>query len=235
MIEILRDSIWQFIGAVIAFIGVLAAVIFYLLQRSRKSLAYQVISSTKILTVNEEYQGKLEIVYEGTPVQNATLCVLKLVNDGNVPIASADYEQPLSLGFGSACNILSAEIIETSPKTLKPLLRVEATRFYLEPLLLNKKDSLTVKLLIAQYNDIIEPEARIIGIREVTQARERNYVLGLIPFVVGIALILIVSDFDLLTTIVFTLMLVLTTAIVVSGAEVITRLNRRLRKVPQNS
>jgi hypothetical protein len=97
MIEFLRDSIWQFICG-IGGIGV--AVLIYFLQRRKKSLPYQVLAATPLLTVNEELKGKIQVTFEGTPVQNVHLVLLKILNNGNVPIASSDFELPLSFSFG---------------------------------------------------------------------------------------------------------------------------------------
>lgn len=174
MIDYLRDPIWQFVGALLTLATIAAAVLIFRAQRNKKSLSYKVISDTKLLTVDEEIAGEVEIVYGGTPVKNVNLCLLKIVNDGNVPVASADYERPLSFRFGDTCQILSAKIVNQSPQNLQPQSRYDATRFYLEPLLLNRKDSLTVKLLIAQYDSIVEPDARIIGIREVQKVKDRS-------------------------------------------------------------
>ena len=173
MIDYLRDPIWQFVGALLTLATIAAAVLIFRAQRNKKSLSYKVISDTRVLTVDEEIAGEVEIIYGGMPVRNVNLCLLKIVNDGNVPVASADYERPLSFRFGDTCQILSAKIVNQSPQNLQPQSRYDATRFYLEPLLLNKKDSLTVKLLIAQYDSIVEPDARIIGVREVRKLKDR--------------------------------------------------------------
>lgn len=51
MPEILRDPVWQFIGAIFALAAIVIVVIIYWMQRQRKSLSYEIISCTPLLSV----------------------------------------------------------------------------------------------------------------------------------------------------------------------------------------
>jgi len=133
-----------------------------------------VLAATPLLTVNEELKGKIQVTFEGTPVQNVHLVLLKILNNGNVPIASSDFELPLSFSFGEKSRILSAQVTDTKPKSLKPILEVEPQQIMLQPTLLNSGDTITVKLLFAQYGNTIEPDGRVIGVKEITRAADVN-------------------------------------------------------------
>jgi hypothetical protein len=166
-LDLLRDPIWQFIGAILGIIAIVVSVYLFLLQRNRKSLAYKIETETALLTVTDELRGKLQIIYEGVPVQNVHLIILKIISDGNLPIASNDFEKPLNFSFGDEAVVLGAEIIKTNPITLKPKLNIMEGKISLEPTLLNSKDTLTIKVIISQFGGVITPDARIVGVSNI--------------------------------------------------------------------
>ena len=107
MVELLRDPLWQFVGAIFGLVAIGIAILIFWLQRTRKSLGYEVISNTSLLTIKEELEGKLQILYEKESVNNVQLIVIKLINTGNLPIASNDYELPLRLIFNIGLSQIS--------------------------------------------------------------------------------------------------------------------------------
>ncbi len=135
----------------------------------RKSLSYKILTETKLLSVNEAIQGRLQIVYEGVAIQNIHLLKLEILNDGNVPITPTDFVEPLN--FETDGKILSAEIIETAPNTFAPKLNVGEHSILIEPTLFNSKDSLSIKLFVDRYKKL-DAKARIVGVREVKRIEE---------------------------------------------------------------
>ena len=172
--DFLRDPIWQFIGAFLALIALFVSIYLFILQRRKKTLAYEILSETELLTMKEGFEGKVQILFEGQNVENVHLLVLKVINNGNIPIASSDFENALTFIFGKDGNILSAEIIDTSPKTLKPTFTANQNKLILNPTLLNSGDIITFKLLLTQYDGEIEVDTRIIGVSEVKKATEQR-------------------------------------------------------------
>lgn len=186
MIDILRDPIWQFIGAFLALIAIGMSIYLFILQKNKKALSYRIITETALLTVNEEIKGKLKIVYENVPVQDVHLLVMKIENSGNVPITSSDFEEPLTFSFGETTQILSAETTDVVPRTLKPIISIkDSNKIILEPTLLNGKDNFVVKLLLAQYNKYILPEARIIGVGEIRKSVDISRQVTIFAGVIG--------------------------------------------------
>ena len=61
MWELLRDPMWDGIGAAIGLVGVVAAivlgVVLYRLQRRRKELGYRVLSKTRVVSVEAAAKG----------------------------------------------------------------------------------------------------------------------------------------------------------------------------------
>ena len=74
MLNLIRDPLWQFVGALLALAAIAVSVFLYRLQAGRKSLAYHVISDTPLFRVDEDIRGKLQIVYEGTLLFRMLIC-----------------------------------------------------------------------------------------------------------------------------------------------------------------
>lgn len=118
MMEFIRDPLWQFVGAVLALAAIIISILLFLAQRKRKSLAYEVVSQTALLSVAEELEGKLKILYQRKPVREVHLLILRLSNNGNTPILASDFVREVSIGFSNSTRILSAEVSETNPDNL---------------------------------------------------------------------------------------------------------------------
>lgn len=175
MPDFLRDPVWQFVGVVLA---LAASVVLFLLQRRRKALSYEVVSRTSLMSVKEEVKGRVQILFDGTPVSDAHMMIMRVTNAGNVPIVPSDYLRPVKFGFGEMVQILSAEVMETSPHNIEASVEVDTGAVILTPVLLNGGDSITLKILLAQYEGKIDVDGRIVGVKHVQTARE-----NLLPYV----------------------------------------------------
>ena len=93
------------------------------------------------------------------------------------------FVEPVSISFNPGVKILSAEIIETNPANLKPNLKLSENKIIHEPLLLNEKDSLTIKALLTGFKDNakILPNARIAGVREIKVLESKKNYRNWIP------------------------------------------------------
>jgi hypothetical protein len=191
MTEFLRDPIWQFIGAALGFIAIVISVIIFFMQRRKKSLVYEIATNTSLLTLTDEIRGKVQILFEGLPVQNVHLVILHILNDGNIAITSSDYEVPLTFQFGEKTQILSAEIIRTTPDTLKPEFSLMKNSIEFHPTLLNSGDTILFKVLLAHYEGNVTVNARIMGVAEVKQVSisvDRLNKISALGFLLGIVL-----------------------------------------------
>jgi hypothetical protein len=172
MMGLFRDPVWQFIGAVLAAIAIGIAILIYFRQRRRKRLGYQILANTPVLTVDEQIRGKIKVSYEDIPVRNLQLLLLKFSNTGNVPIATADFERPLSISFGSEAKILSSEVIASRPSDLSPSISATGDGIALAPLLLNPNDYFTIKALVSERQGGVSITARIIGVERVVYLKD---------------------------------------------------------------
>lgn len=64
----------------------------YFKQRQRKNISFEVLSNSSLLSVQDEIKKDVQILYKGKLVQQVNLILLRLVNSGNVPILSVDFE-----------------------------------------------------------------------------------------------------------------------------------------------
>lgn len=207
MSEFLRDPMWQFVAVLLALTAILVSIFVYLKQRMRKSLSYEILSLNPLLSVENEIKSDLQILYKGKTVEQVHLIVLKFINTGNMPILSKDYEHPVSLSFGEEAKVLTTEITEKNPDSLRPSASIEEKEIVLKPILLNPKDSVTLKMLVTKFSKVAV-DGRIAGVREIkeTEKKALRYsvliVCGfameimsffLIPYSIFIATIFIVS------------------------------------------
>jgi hypothetical protein len=58
--DLLRDGIWQFFGAVLGLIAIIVSVIIYLRQRGRKQISCEVVSKSTIVRISDEVKTKLQ-------------------------------------------------------------------------------------------------------------------------------------------------------------------------------
>ncbi len=174
MLELLRDPAWQFVGALIAFVALAATFLVYWLQRQRKAISYEVVSRNQLLTVREELEGRLQVLYEGQPARDICLLLLKLVNTGNVAVTTADYERPVSFSTGPSSKILSAVVTEVEPENLSVDIVIEDSRVTVKPVLLNSKDSITFKLLVSDFSGSVVADGRVVGVKTVAQRGETS-------------------------------------------------------------
>ena len=199
----IRDSAWQaigvIIGAIIGLVGIIVAIYTYVKQTKKKSLSYQIIESTPLLTVNSEIKNKLKFLYENREVDDIHLLILEIKNDGNIPIESRDFEPqfPLTFSFGEQAKILSADIIETTPKDLDPKIErfeAEPHKIVISPLLLNDGDRFRIKLLLTQFLPTadIKLSTRISGVKGVKKVdNNSSNIVNIMDIIVGISISLI--------------------------------------------
>lgn len=195
--DFMRDPLWQFVGAILAVLAIIISIAIFLFQRRNKTLTYEIISRTAVLSASEEIAGKLQILFQGEAVRKVHLLVLKLANTGNVPVISSDYEREINFIFSDCEKILSAEISETNPAKLIAELIVKDKNIVLKPLLLNPGDSITLKALISGFESNIEVEGRVVGVKTIGKRTESSgwsftiMIAGLLLFSLGLIFSLI--------------------------------------------
>jgi len=66
--------------------------------------------------------------------------------------------------------ILTAEITEKEPASIEAEITFASKHLEISPVLLNAKESLTIKVLVCDYCDKLQIDERIVGVKEIRQA-----------------------------------------------------------------
>lgn len=157
---------WLGIGAsALTLVGVAVSVYFGRRQRNRKVLAYQV-SSARVVSVRDVAADKITILYDEHPVGDVRLLTLQVKCAGDVPIASADFERPLTLLLGDNAQVLKSEVVKTAPEDLNPQHAIHGSTLEIQPLLLNPGDSLEMTALVSDLDNADHLDGRIVGINK---------------------------------------------------------------------
>lgn len=168
---------WQLLVSVAGvIIGILAIVVSIRLarsQRPRRQLSYMT-SIIPLVAVRKEVKGRLRIFFDDKPVSNADMVILTLINSGNQPITPQDFVSPVTISFGSQAEILSCDITETVPEDLGALVDVAPKSIVLKPLLLNSEDTVTMKILLTQYEGEPAVRGRVLGIKDIQPTQQHS-------------------------------------------------------------
>jgi hypothetical protein len=110
----------------------------------------------------------ISVHHNGKVVGEPRLIVLRIANTGNVPIETADFEQPLSIRF-LYCQVLSAEVTGGRPDDLATPLHLDGHMLTLDPCLLNPTDLIEVQCLLDGSLENLQVECRVVGVQSVNQ------------------------------------------------------------------
>jgi hypothetical protein len=168
--EILRDPIWQFIGAVLALIAVVISIYVYVKQRGTKHILCEVVSNSSVVDISKAIKPDIQIFYKGKLTSDLRLIIIKLQNTGTLPISSKDYEESIQIYLGEDADILDVELVEFSPKSLTPQFTNNVNTLTLKPLLLNPRDMFVLKVIARKASETIEVKARVLGVSDITKS-----------------------------------------------------------------
>lgn len=155
-------------------ISVAVAITLFLLNRKRKSLIYEILSMTRLLSVREEMANRVRVLVDDVPVRDVGLVQIKITNSGTELIRASDFVRPISFVVENGVRIIEAEVSDKRPGTIDAEIQKEDQRVTLLPTLFNSKDSLVLKLLIANFDGVISADARIEGVELKPRPNLRN-------------------------------------------------------------
>lgn len=166
---------------VMGFLAIAATFYWNYKNKKIKSFCFEILTNEPILTSAEEVSGKIKLYYEESQdskiqIRDGLLLIIKFINNGDTPIKSDDFDVPISISFSPDADILSAEIIRTKPEGLKPELDVFKNQIILKPLLLNQKDTITVKMVLMKFRkgSSININGRIVDIPEIKAVEQKK-------------------------------------------------------------
>lgn len=153
--EFFRDQIWQFLGAMITLILFIVGIFLARREKEIKELTPILLANTPLISVREEdaLKGRLVITFDGQAIQEPDIytLLLEFVNTGNKPIGADDFSAPIRIEFGDKVEVLTASVESTQPEKFDATAQPkpdDTTKVLLDPVLLNQKQSVIVKVLV---------------------------------------------------------------------------------------
>ncbi|MBI5959066.1 MAG: hypothetical protein HY866_10050 [Chloroflexi bacterium] len=184
--------------SVLAVLGIIVAVIFGVITvvlsyraLQRKGLAYE-DSATPLFQIGTEAKDRIQVLFDGKPVKKVHAVVIRVSNTGNIAIRKNDFEVPLCFRFGDAANVIDVKVQDKKPENLPVILagsdNPSLSFVEIQSLLLNKKDTFTIKCLVANY-DSLKVDGRI---AEVSKIERRELLDISAPFRIKLSTLLII-------------------------------------------
>lgn len=191
MLDVLRDPVWQFIGALLALSAIAVAIWIYVLQKPKKRLLIERVVRVPLITLNAGAAPGLQITMNGRIIGQATVVLVRITNIGNTPLLAADFESPISLEFEQNAIILDAHISESEPKDIPLQTEKMGGTVSISKTLLNPGDSFTCRTLVQDSKGVYTPKARVAGVHKIEISR---------PIAVGKSIAVVVATLTLLVT-----------------------------------
>ncbi len=140
------------------------AITLFILNRKKKSLGYDFISMTRVVSVKEDMAGRIQVLVDGVSANDVGVVQVRVANTGTEPVKAADYVRPITFSVTGKARIIEASVSERSPASIDVLFQKADQSVTLNPTLLNSKDSVVLKLLIADFDGDLTVDSRIEGV-----------------------------------------------------------------------
>jgi len=164
--EFFRDPIWTFVACCAGVLGVFVPLLFTMLL-NRKRIVCEVLSNSTIISVAEDVKKRIKIAIDGNEIENASLISLRFTNSGFTSVKEGDYAENINITFSPETEILEANITDVNPNSLTPVLNFDKSKVEINPLLLNRNDYFTIKILVKGNASKINIKDRILGIKRI--------------------------------------------------------------------
>ena len=166
----LSPVFWNFIGIIIAILGVLVSV----RQNKSKKLSYDAELYPLFEIKNDELRSDLEIRYKNEVVNQIYTCILTIKNYGSQTIRKEDFDEPITLKIKNCKHIFTVENFKVSPQNLAVNVDVKNNDDILKinPVMLNPSDYFTLKLIIEGEDLSIDIISRIVDIKQIVNQKD---------------------------------------------------------------
>jgi hypothetical protein len=141
-------------------------------QEDHRQLAYNDIS-IPLVTIDDTIKSRVTILFDGSPVDDLDLVLLRLWNAGNNPIRVEDYKPSIKFSFGNEAHILDAQIWET-----KVAFRRTSKSVSLKPHLPNRKVLIKLAVFLSGYKGSVIQSGEISEGRVVHKPNEEEQYLA---------------------------------------------------------
>jgi hypothetical protein len=169
---LLRDPIWQFVGAILAGIAIILSVILFFVGQPKKELQVLVDTNASLINVSPEAAREVEVLYKGNPVGSAFLIQLHFVNSGNQAILESDFSKNTAIEFDPKLEIVDYAITSSDPENIGlTLTQTAKNRVEISPALLNPGDTVNLRFIVVgeerQASATFNFDARVRDIKQI--------------------------------------------------------------------
>lgn len=173
--KILRDPVWQFIGAFLTLVGLGIAgyALYHQLYDPNFGLQAVILTNTSLVSVAQDYSDEIEVSFKGQPADNLSLVDVKIENTGNQPIRTVDFEAPINFVFPQDSIVADASVVGSAPRDFSPSLRIDSPNVVsVNPQLFNGGDRAIFRFIVKNIPKTsslppFEVHARIANISQV--------------------------------------------------------------------
>ena len=172
----MSNKFWTIISALAAIIAVPVAFwVYYATVRDQsREIEVVVLSKTNLLNPDAgRARDKLKMTYQGKEVRDVSIIRARVKNSGRQPISDSDFEEPIQIVLDGIDDLISAEVVEPQPPSLKMDAEVQnsSKAVTLSKKLLNEGDSFIVEVTSIPAQDktprVTSVGGRIKGVKEV--------------------------------------------------------------------
>ena len=162
------------VPSLLAALGIAVTILIAYFQRSKKSLSYQ-LTADRLVSVDgdEGYEQKVRVLYGDVEIRNLSRIEVRISNSGNRPILPDDFIEPMTITSENPAKILTVTLVDQRPKGIvsEESLKVspDDCAVTVPALLLNPKDSFTVRSHITDLDYEPAVSGRIVGVKEITK------------------------------------------------------------------
>lgn len=171
------------LSVILSVFGIAITLLVYRLQISPRRISYEVISNSPVVSISQAVKDRVQVQFEGQLVKEVHQVVISLCNSGDQFVSAKDFVSPIKFEFGNAQILDLPKILNTEPHDLRERVSIrcdESKKFVImEPLLLNKNDSILWSVLLTGFTGIINVEGTIAGVRGIRRIHHRPYITAI--------------------------------------------------------
>lgn len=159
---------WKFfVMLLVTIAGIAVPVWLWRADLSSRSLTVRIVSQTALQPEGVAGVPGLKVSVDGTELLKPFLTVVEVTNDGSRPIASAEFEEPISITVEKGQQVARAQVTSSMPSDLNPKVSVGQDKVSISPLLLNPGDLISMAIVTSGDSPRIGARSRVNGIKTI--------------------------------------------------------------------
>ena len=119
MLNIVGDSwITMLLASIAIIVAIVVPLILYLLSKQKKKLICKLFPSLSLVDVQTQVKDRIKIYYNEKLVEDLSMTIIKVRNNGNQPIREKDIVKPLEISFSENLTVVDYSVINTEPEDI---------------------------------------------------------------------------------------------------------------------